>query len=293
MTCRTSAERRNFLRLTALGLGSFPIESIAMSAEPVAEKNLPSADELIRRPGTLVIAHRGLPVAAPENTLPGFQAALEHEPDFVELDYRHTADRVPAVIHDEKLDRTTNSRNAFAAADVKIGAKVFADLAQLDAGSWYAPEFAGTRLASLSEAIDLVCPKTCLMIERKDGDAATLVDLLRKKQVLDRVIVQAFDWDFIAAVRKLEPDLPTGLLGKQALDAEKLAEIRAIGPRVVGWDQRDLDAAGIRAVHDLGMKAWSWTVNDPARARELAAADLDGLITNHADKARGWLAEAK
>ena len=263
-----------------------------MSAEPVPEKpaKLPSADELIRRPGTLVIAHRGLPIAAPENSLPGFEAALAYKPDFVELDYRHTLDGVPAVIHDDKLDRTTNSRAVFGAADVLIGSKTFAELGKLDGGAWYSPKFAGAKLASLAEAIDLVCPQTCLMIERKDGDAATLVKLLREKQVLDRVIVQAFDWNFIADVRKLEPDLPTGLLGKQRLDAEKLARVREIAPRVIGWDFRDLDAAVIRTGHDAGVKVWSWTVNSEAKARELAAAGLDGLITNHADKAREWSA---
>lgn len=301
MTRRTSSSRRSFLRtgaagLAALGVGSFSLARNAMSAEPQqadskAEKSamLPTADELIRRSGTLIIAHRGLPTAAPENSLPGFAAALEHKLDFVELDYRHTSDGVPMVIHDDKLDRTTNSRSVFGAADVFIGAKTFTELQKLDAGSWFEPKFAAARLASLSEAIDLVCPKTCLMIERKDGDAATLVKLLREKQVLDRVIVQAFDWDFIADVRKLEPDLPTGLLGKKQLDAEKLARVRAIAPRVIGWDYRDLDAAGIQAGHDAGVKVWSYTINDPTKARELVAAGLDGLITNHADKAREWL----
>lgn len=258
-----------------------------MSAEP---ESLPTADELLSRPGTLVIAHRGLPIAAPENSLPGFEAALSYKPEFVELDYRHSSDQELIVVHDAKLDRTTNSRAAFGAADVLIGSKTAAELAKLDAGSWYAPRFAAARLPTLSEAIDLVCPKACLMIERKDGDARSLVELLRRKKVLDRVIVQAFDWDFIADVRKLEPALPTGLLGEKELDADKLARIRSIGPRVIGWNQRDLIAEGIRAGHQAGVKVWSWTVNDAGRARDLAAAGLDGLITNHADKARDWIA---
>jgi len=263
--------------------------SVENAAAAELEK-LPTADELLRRDGTLLIAHRGLPVDAPENSLPGFEAALAHQPDFVELDYRHSADGVPIVIHDAKLDRTTNSRTVFGQADVLIGTKPAAELTKLDAGSWYAAKFADARLPTLDEAIDLVCPKACLMIERKDGDAATLVELLRKKKVLDRVIVQAFDWDFIADVRKLQPNLPTGLLGKNELDAEKIARIRAIAPRVIGWDYRDLDAPGIRAGHDAGVKVWSYTVNSEAKAREFAAAGLDGLITNHADKARDWLA---
>jgi glycerophosphoryl diester phosphodiesterase len=251
-----------------------------------------TAGESISRLSPLIIAHRGLPTVAPENSLPGFEAAsaLFPRPDFVELDYRHSSDDIPTVIHDDKLDRTTNSRALFGAADVLIGTKTFVELQKLDAGSWFDPKFAGTKLASLSEAIELVCPKTCLMIERKDGDAATLVKLLREKQVLDRVIVQAFDWDFIAEVRKLEPHLPTGLLGKKQLDPEKLAKIREIKPRVIGWDYRDLNAAAIRAAHDAGVKIWSYTINDPKKALDLVTAGLDGVITNYADKAREWLA---
>lgn len=300
MSSRASSSRRSFLRtgaagLAALGVGSFPGFTGELNAEgppsPRHTKML-TAGETISRVSPLIIAHRGLPTVAPENSLPGFEAAsaLFPRPGFVELDYRHSSDGIPTVIHDEKLDRTTNSRVVFGAADVLIGTKTFAELQKLDAGSWFDPKFALTRLPSLSEAIELVCPQTCLMIERKDGDAATLVKLLREKQVLDRVIVQAFDWDFIAAVRKLEPDLPTGLLGKKQLDAEKLAKIRAIEPRVIGWDYRDLDAAAILAGHDAGVKVWSYTINDPAKARELAAAGLDGVITNHADKAGEWLA---
>jgi glycerophosphoryl diester phosphodiesterase len=300
MLSRTPTDRRSFLRrgalgLVALGVGSFPFDIGVSKAEgppPPRQTKMLKAGELISRVSPLIIAHRGLPTVAPENSLPGFEAAstLFPRPDFVELDYRHSADGIPTVIHDDKLDRTTNSRVVFGAAEVLIGTKTFVELQKLDAGSWFDPKFTGTKLASLSEAIDLVCPKTCLMIERKDGDAATLVKLLREKQVLDLVIVQAFDWDFIAEVGKLVPDLPTGLLGKKELDAEKLAKIRAIGPRVIGWDYRDLDAAAIRAGHNAGVKVWSYTINDPAKARELVAAGLNGVITNHADKAGEWLA---
>src|SRR3954454_640472 len=71
------------------------------------------AQKLIQSPRVLVIAHRGNSSVAPENTLPAFQSALDAKADLVELDYYHSADGVPVVMHDATLDRTTNSEGIF------------------------------------------------------------------------------------------------------------------------------------------------------------------------------------
>ena len=255
------------------------------------EKAAPTAAELVRSPQLLVIAHRGLSSRFPENTLPAFTEAVKHGPDFVELDYRHTADGKPIVIHDAKLDRTTNSVSTFGAKEIVIGAKSAAELRPLDAGTWFDAKFAGTHLPTLEESLDAILAGSCCMVERKDGDAATVVELLHRKKVASRCIVQAFDWKFIADVRKLDPTIVTGLLGKEALDADKIAEARAIGSEVVGWRYTDLNADSIAAAHAAGLKVWSYTVDKPDEARKLVAAGLDGLITNRCDEARSWLAK--
>ena len=127
----------------------------------------------------LIIAHRGLPKSNPENTLPSFRAALEHKPDVVECDYRHSADGVPMVIHDDKLDRTTDAVAVFGRREIVIGGLKRDELRRLDAGKWFDAKFAGTVLPTLEETIDAVCPTAKLMIERKGGDPATLVPALR------------------------------------------------------------------------------------------------------------------
>lgn len=241
-------------------------------------------------PPPLIIAHRGLPKANPENTLPSFRAALEHKPDVVECDYRHSSDGVPFVIHDDKLDRTTDAATVLGRRELLIGDVAGDDLRRLDAGRWFAPKFAGTRLPTLEEALDAVCPHAVLMIERKDGDAATLVELLRKRNLCDRVVVQAFHWPFIAECHRLEPRLTLGALGKEALDETKLRAAAQIGATIVGWNEQDLAPTAIAAAHDLGLQVWSYTVNDPGRARELVAAGLDGVITDRCDVVRDWLA---
>jgi len=238
----------------------------------------------------LIVAHRGLPKSAPENTLPSFRAALEHRPDVVECDYRHSADGAMIVIHDDKLDRTTDAASVLGRAEIKIGAVRQAELRRLDAGRWFDPKFAGTVLPTLEETIDLVCPRAKLMIERKDGDAATLVELLRKRDLFDRVVVQAFDWPFIAACHQLEPRLTLGVLGKDVLDARRIQQAVELGANIVGWNQADLTPDAIRAAHELGLQVWSYTINDPQRARDLVAAGLDAVITDRCDVVREWLA---
>lgn len=216
---------------------------------------------------------------------------MAHKPDVVECDYRHSADGVPIVIHDDKLDRTTDSAAIFGRPEVLIGQVPSVDLRRLDAGRWFDPQFAGTRLPTLDETLDTVCPQAKLMIERKDGDAATLVELLRKRKLIDRVVVQAFHWPFIADCHRLEPRLTLGALGKDALDDRRLREAAEIGANIVGWNEKDLTPAGIAAAHDLGLQVWSYTVNDPTRARELVAAGLDGVITDRCDVVKSWIGE--
>src|ERR1051325_550817 len=176
-----------------------------------------TARELIASGRVLVIAHRGNSVAAPENTLPAFAAAVELGADLVELDYRHSADGVPVVFHDEQLDRATDAARRWGRAKTRIDEKSAAELSELDAGSWDGPEFAGTRIPTLAEALDVIGRGSAPLLERKTGDAATLVELLTRKAMLESVVVQAFDWSFLAECRRLAPALALGALGEREL----------------------------------------------------------------------------
>lgn len=236
-------------------------------------------------PGFLVIAHRGSPREAPENTLPSFMAALEAGPDYIELDYFHSSDGVPVVFHDDTLDKKTDAVARWGRQGLSISSRSLAELRQLDAGSWFHARFAGTSLATLEESLVLIRNGGGrVMIERKDGDASTVVKLVNRLGMLDRVTVQAFDWDFLGQCHRLEPRLLLGALGKQELTPQRLEAARAAGARVIGWNQEDLTQAGIAAIHQQGLKAWAWTVNDEARAAQLLSWGLDGLITDLAPR---------
>lgn len=228
----------------------------------------------------LLLAHRGDSRVAPENTLPAFESALRLGVDLVELDYHQSADGVPVVFHDDDLDRCTDACALWGGQELPLTAKTWSELCRLDAGGWFAAHFAGTRLAKLEDALRLICPRAGCMIERKSGDAATCVALLRRLAVVERCVVTAFEWPFLAECHALAPELALGALGTEPLTPERLNEAQRLGVRVVGWDDAFITAEHVRLVHSRGLRAWVWTVDDPRRAEELISWGIDGLISN-------------
>ncbi len=239
------------------------------------------AEQLLAVQRTLVIAHRGNSDVAPENTLPAFRSAAALGVDMVEFDYHRSADGVPVVIHDATLERTTDAAALFGSANLAVADRTMAELAKLDVGNWFSAEFAQTRLSTVVDAIEAIRAGGCIaLIERKSGDAATLIAALQQHDRLGETIVQAFDWHFLAECRRLAPRLLVGALGRHEITADKLAEVVALGAKFIGWADADLTEPGIALAHRYGLKVFDFTVDDEARAVELMAMGLDGIISN-------------
>jgi glycerophosphoryl diester phosphodiesterase len=252
----------------------------ALVVNPTNAADLTPAQKLIATPRVLITAHRGNSSVAPENTLPAFQAALDAQADLCELDYYHSADGVPVVIHDEILDRTTNAEEVLGKPKLVIGELLLADLKKLDVGCWFEDKFAGTRLPTLVESLGLIQSGSVTLIERKAGDPKTLIDLLEDEKLIDQVVVQAFDWNFVAECRKLSPRLALGTLSGKPANVEQLRAAAATGADLIVWDHKKIDRDQINQIHQLGKKAWVYTVDEPARAAQLIANGIDGIITN-------------
>ncbi|MBL9173630.1 MAG: hypothetical protein JNL10_08855 [Verrucomicrobiales bacterium] len=263
---------------------------IAMTAS--AATNLPAL-AVLNSPRPLVIAHRGYSSMAPENTLPAFERALAAGADLIELDYHHTRDGQLIVIHDDTLDRTTDAAQRWGGRNLRVSDRTLGELRELKAGAGFEPPHPGTRLPTLAEAMALIQRGSVTLIERKAGDAAACVELLRKQGLVNRVVVQSFDWDYLRDYRRLEPDQVLGALGppgshegRKLSDAEKalspswLDEIRELGIQVAVWN-RQVDAAAVQAAHARGLKVWVYTIDDPQVADALLAAGVDGIITNN------------
>lgn len=247
---------------------------------PLPADELAAAAKLISADRVLVIAHRGDSKAAPENTLPAFRSAVKLGCDLVELDYHHSADGVPVVLHDYTLNRTTDARARWGEETVSVTEKNAVDLELLDAGAWFSDEFRETKLPTLEESLDLIQTGSTTLIERKAGDAATCINLLRKKNLLDQVVVQAFDWNFLADCHKIDPNLILGALGGRELDGPDFEILEATGAKVVGWFKDAVTEQLVQDVHAHGMKLWVWTVDDMEQAEALIEMGVDGIISN-------------
>lgn len=288
-TTRSAAGRRWrwWLVLGLLSLRAWPVPAHAVAA-PEAHP----AMHRIEGPLPLVIAHRGFSLRAPENTLPAFRLALASGADLVELDYHHSRDGVPVVIHDATLDRTTDATNRWSEAKIGVSTRTAAEIGTLDAGRWFAPHFAGTSVPTLEEAVRLIQASNTTLIERKGGDPATLVRGLRANGWLRSVVVQSFDWDFVEQAHALAPELVLGALGppssrggrrltdaEKALSPEFIEEIARRGARLIVWN-RQVDAAAIALARDRGLRVWVYTINEPAEAEAMVRLGVEGIITD-------------
>jgi len=250
------------------------------------------AEKLLLAGRPLVIGHRGFNQIAPENTLPSFKLAKCAGVDLVELDYHHTKDGVPIVIHDATLDRTTDAAK-WGGKKIRVDSKTAEELQTLDAGKWFNAQFTGTRLPLLTKALDFIQDGGTTLIERKAGDAATLVKLLREKKLVNQLIVQSFDWAFLEDFHRQEPSQVLGALGPPSTrdggkltDADKtlgaawIAQAAKTGARAIVWNQLITNEA-VNLAHVRGLKVWIYTVNEPAQANQLLDAGVDGIISDN------------
>ena len=145
-----------------------------MNVRPDSRTAGPTAAEVVAADRLLAIAHRGASHVAPENTLPAFQAALELNVDLVEFDYHESSDHVPVVFHDDQLDRTTDACRLWQQTKIPLVARSLAGLRELDAGRWFSERFAGARIPTLAESLNLITPKSIALVERKAGSAEPL-----------------------------------------------------------------------------------------------------------------------
>jgi glycerophosphoryl diester phosphodiesterase len=211
----------------------------------------------------------------------------------VELDYHHTKDGQMIVIHDATLDRTTDATNRWGGAKVRVDSKTLAELQTLEAGNWFNPAYPKTHLPTLAESLDEIqSGGGVTLIERKEGDAASCVALLKEKGLVNALIVQAFDWSYLSNFHALCPELVLGALGPPKIkgrtltEAEKkmspawVDEAKRCGARVVVWN-REVTKDAIAYAHKQGLEVWVYTIDDPALATELLNLGVDGIITNN------------
>ncbi|MDO3379217.1 glycerophosphodiester phosphodiesterase [Geoalkalibacter halelectricus] len=218
-------------------------------------------------------AHRGASACAPENTLAAFRLAEAQGADGIELDVHISRDGVPMVIHDETLERTTNGRGRV--ADTRLR-----DLRRLDAGRWFAPEFAGEPLPLLAEVLEWAGERVPLNLELKDRRTGAAVLRLLHHYPQCRVLVSSFDHRLLKDLRAQAPQLPLGFLCESRLWRLALRRAQAAGAHSFHPRQDLVGSSLARAVRGAGLALYTWTLDDAPRAAALMRLGIAGLFTN-------------
>lgn len=236
----------------------------------------------------IICAHRGASGYAPENTLAAMRVAMEMGAQMSELDVQQTADDALVVFHDDKLNRTTNGKGY-------LWQKMLAELRSLDAGSWFDAKFAGEKIPTLEEVIELVRGKIKLNIEVKlhghERDVARLVvEKIRQLSFADQCIVTSFGHDVVDSIKKLAPELTAGYI----FDHSQYSDAVFNGPvEVLSAHFRIVDAPFMQKAKAAGKKVHVWTVNDKAAMRRMLDLGVDAIITNYPDRLVEVVAERK
>lgn len=232
------------------------------------------------------IAHRGATGYAPENTVAGFDLAVDMKADYIEIDVQRSKDGELVVIHDTSVDRTTDGTG-------KVGGLTFDYLRSLDAGSWKGEQFAGEPIPTFEEILDRYHGKVGILIELKapelyPGIEEQVADKLKERNLdkpqNEKIIIQSFNFESMKTMDQLLPNVPIGVLTSNRADttAEALQEFTAYAD----WFNPSYGIVTeelVNQVHSLGMQIGSWTVRSQEAADFLFEMDVDAIITDYPD----------
>lgn len=264
--------------------------------------------------------HRGTRGTAPENTLPGFAAALSAGVDTLELDTGVTRDGVVVIHHDRRLNpdiaRGPDGRWIEAPGpllhELDFGDLQRYDVGRLRPGSDYAARFPeqapadGARVPRLAELFALVRKagneQVRFNIETKISPAApdetlppeafarALIAEIRAAGMAARTTVQSFDWRTLHAVEREAPEIATVYLTGRRRGGSQPQAVHAAGGRIWSPNYEELDSAALIEARALGLKVVPWTVNEPGFIERFLDLGVDGIITDYPERVRAELA---
>lgn len=231
-------------------------------------------------PRPLVIGHRGASAHAPENTLASFEMALEHRADAIEFDVKLSSDNQVVVIHDSKVDRTTNGTG-------KVSNLPLSSLQLLDAGFKFSNKFKGEKIPTLIDVFERFGKRILMNVELTnystpfDGLVKEVVELVKIFNLEDYVIFSSFLPNNLNISQRLLPEVPCGLLAYSGW--------MGYFQRRYGWKKKfqalhpylaEVDQQLVTDVHSAGKRIHVWTVNGEENLFKMLALKVDGIFTD-------------
>ena len=270
---RGSINRKTMAMVLAalLSVGLFYIYDLVRNGSELSEELLIETE---------ITAHRGSSVTAPENTIPAIEKAMEEMADSVEIDVQMTSDGVIVLGHDASLKRV-------AGVNRSIASMTFAQLEQLDVGSWFSKSYEGTRITALSEVLELCSQKIGLNIEIKYvGKNSELpektAEMIKAYGMANQCVVTSTNLPYLRRVKAVLPEVRTGYIISAAYGNF--------------YSSEDVDFISIRSgfvtsalmqnAHEQGKAVYAWTVNSKSELERLTLLGVDGIITDRPVLAR-------
>jgi len=233
----------------------------------------------------MVIAHRGFSGAAPENTLAAFQKGIEIGSDMIELDVHLSRDGEIVVIHDETLERTTNGKGM-------VADQTLQELKRLVAGSSFGPAFAGEKIPTLKEVLDLAKGRVLVNIEIKNPThqrysitelAEKTLREVEKAGMIDKIIFSSFNPASLEWIGKKEPRAQTAFLFHRPWNS--LRDIPGSQEySVLNLRNIHLTREKVAELKKAGKRVNVYTVNPEEEIRKFVDWGVDGIITNYPDR---------
>ena len=262
---------RRIVAFAALGAAAL---TLLLSAVYVA---LPEDDEIRTLLGgtmPIITSHRGYSSAAPENTLPAFQLAIDHGSDRAELDVQMTKDGVVMVTHDTSLRRCTG-RSA------NIYDLTYDEVRKLDAGRWFDARFSKTQIPTLEEVLDLCKGRIQLNIEIKPSAAtpdleAETVRIIHEKGFENDCVITSQSYETLCRVKELDPGIVTGYI--LALGAGSYYDLPAAD--FFSVEATFITSGMVQQIHKRDKTISAWTVNREEDASRMLSLGVDDIITD-------------
>ncbi|MCT4612294.1 MAG: glycerophosphodiester phosphodiesterase family protein [Clostridia bacterium] len=231
-----------------------------------------------------ITAHRGAQELAPENTINAFKKAIDIGAHGIELDVQLTKDEEVVVIHDYRIDRTSNGLGRVSDYNLE-------EIRSMDFGGWYSEEYKGEKIPKFIEVINIIKNENIkLNVELKSNinDTANVlvnkvVEIIEENNILDNVIVTSFNHKELVEVKKLNSNIETGILYEGVLN-NLIEYAKSIGATSIHPDYEYINKELIDLAHENDMKVRAWYIHGmtaQADLKKLIEYGIDGLIVNN------------
>ncbi len=217
----------------------------------------------------VITAHRGASLVAPENTLAAIRKAIELGADMAEIDVQLTSDNEVVVVHDFDLMR-------IAGIPTRVSEMSLEEIRKVDAGAWFSADFAGERIPTLEEVLDVARDRIRLNIELKYASpnpelARRVLRAISDCHAGDSCVISSLEYPGLTDVRRVAPDMPIGFI------AESIDAIEGLDVDFLSVSSQLLSHGLMDRARQQGEHVHVWTVNDRAgveRCREMGVAGI-------------------